>query len=706
MAESACTRCGEPLAADRPCPRCAREQARVGDATRGRIERLADGWALPVRDDRVGDAHIVREVRTESDLSAPPRAATPRAAGKRSARPSPTDRAVTAKAADVGSVLAALEQELDDDGGDEDLERGTDRRPPLVHDQDDHDDAAEGSLLESETEPHELIVALPVSGPRAQTLLADDVVEAALDPANDDDIDDPDDLDAVDAVDAVEDLDAVDDDGVLDDEAIRTEPQQLVTPLPGPAPTAPPRPSASPRPTSPWTGATRGQASESNSIYTPIPAPSPSMTEPWEKLEVGRASGTPPPLPDARRAAPRRTGPPPLPALPPARSPLALGSSVTGPESPALAELGAGPRAAQPADATVFDPRSPIVDTSAPVITAPLAVRRTGVWGDVRYAFAVVRGLVAGRRELTTMKERLALERAGRKRRLIDAARVAVGEEAITGETIDDARERLAWHEEQRAQYVAAAQAAEEEAKRAEEERAEEQRETARRLAELDKALEGVEARLRPLEKDMGERKKEVETLRAQVHAATKRLDGIERRLAAAKDGVERAGVEAELAAMRAEKLLLAGEEPARQAAVLALVPRIDAEGAERKRLLAEVQATKERAVATEARLTAVAKDARMRRDREQVAQQGSETARDAELVQLGQSLDANRPAVLKHRFRAVDEHTAAIAQLERRAFEIEAAAASVDGWALARGMGLVILTLLIVALVLGFVLR
>src|SRR5258708_3315702 len=101
MAQVQCPRCGELLPeSGSGCTRCAQD-LRVGDATRGRIEQLADGWALPVRDDRMGDVHIVREVRTQSDLAAAP--------------------APPARNASMGSVLSALEQEFD---GDED---GVDR---------------------------------------------------------------------------------------------------------------------------------------------------------------------------------------------------------------------------------------------------------------------------------------------------------------------------------------------------------------------------------------------------------------------------------------------------------------------------------------------------------------------------------------------------------------------------------------------------
>ena len=116
MAQVQCPRCGDVLPeSGSACPRCAQDAARVGDATRGRIEQLADGWSLPVRDDRVGDAHIVREVRTQNDLAAAP----------------------PVRNASIGSVLSALDQEFDgdDEGVDRFEERAPTRprdRPPLV----------------------------------------------------------------------------------------------------------------------------------------------------------------------------------------------------------------------------------------------------------------------------------------------------------------------------------------------------------------------------------------------------------------------------------------------------------------------------------------------------------------------------------------------------------------------------------------------
>ncbi len=602
MSQALCPRCGDVLPSSGSCAICAREPARAGDATRGRIEKLADGWALPVRNDSVGDAHIVREVRSHSEIDVV------------------ADNESTARAPSVSSVLAALEQEFDGPG---EAAQAVGRLPTLQ--------------------------VTPMSGPRAPTMVAD-----------------------------------VTQDDIRHEFDDVPPSQATVPPLPPPPPGPPPR-------------------------RKPQPPPIPASAEAWPPGQLPHPTGTPAPL----RTPPRAT---------PADPTLALadGSLVgetettvfdprlpvhedTPPPRPAPARSAAAPVAAK---AAAKPTAAPTVARPAPAAPPPIAVRGGGVLGDVRYVFAVVLGLWSGRRELATINERLTLERAGRKRRLAEAARIAVGEVSLTGEELEAARERLVWHEEQRAKYAGAALAADDEARRSDDERAEQQRRSAHRVAELERAVEQLEARLRPLERELAERKKTLETLRVQVAGAGKRIDAVERRLAASKDSGQRAGIEAELAAARAEKLLLAGEEPARQAAVLELGPRIEGELSERKRLLGEMGMTRDAAAHAEAHLGAAAKEARVRAERERVAERGSETARDAELEQLGQALDRDRPEVLRARFRAVDEHGASIAQLERRGKEIELARASIDRLAIARGVALVLLSSALVVLALVLLLR
>jgi chromosome segregation ATPase len=215
-----------------------------------------------------------------------------------------------------------------------------------------------------------------------------------------------------------------------------------------------------------------------------------------------------------------------------------------------------------------------------------------------------------------------------------------------------------------------------------------------------------VEAKLKPVEKEAAERKKAIETHRGQIHAMTKRIDGIERRMGAARDGAERAAAEAELAAARAEHKLMIAEEPKLVAAHAEVLPRIDALQAERTRLQRQAQATRDEHATTDIRLQATAKEAREKRDRADAARRGNEAARDAELAQLGAALDRERPPALRHRFRIVDDHAATIGSIERRILEIETAVAGVHMWAMVRGLGVVALALVLAAILAGLAFR
>jgi hypothetical protein len=663
MAQVQCPRCGDVLPeSGSACPRCAQDAARVGDATRGRIEQLADGWSLPVRDDRVGDAHIVREVRTQNDLAAAP----------------------PVRNASIGSVLSALDQEFDgdDEGVDRFEERAPTRpldRPPLVR----------GSLGPGPASTPRAPVPgprAPAAGPRAPTMLAD--------------------------------MNAAQDDSTREfDEPPRS--QATVPPLPPPPPGPPPRglldigsslePWEGPEGSSTLLPALGQRASSASSAAsgTPPPPPhrplaratpaDPTMLGPSTAV-AGGAGARPagesedeatlydPELPVFGEERPRRAQPPPLPPMAPPRAstPSAI-AAMTPARAPTPSVLAA---------------------PSRPTPAAPLAVRRAGVLGDLPYLFGVASGWWATRSELATIEERLALERAGRKHRLVETARLAIAETSLHGDELDAARERLAWHEGQRVQYAAAAAAADDEARRHDEERADMARKSSHQLAELGRALEAADARLRPLEKERQERKKAQDALAAQIAVATRRSEALERRVSAAQDPSARAGLEAELAAARAERQLLTGQAPAREAALRELDPRLAAESGERRRLAGELGLARDAAAHAEAHLTGAAREARDRAERERTAARGSELAREAELEQLGQVLDRDRPPLLRPRFRAVDEHSASIGQLERREREIQLARAGVDQRACARGAGLLLLAAALLTLGLVLLLR
>jgi hypothetical protein len=588
---------------------CARDKAgaagRVGDATRGRIDQLADGWSLPpsravtLQREDAPDTQIVApseilgvEIVDDSEvapLPAPPPLGTP-ANGHRSRGGEAAFFRATTKKAGVDAVLAELEEE----------------------------EVAEPEFSTVRNAP-------PVG------------------------------------------------DSVVDE--LPTSPQRLITPLP------PVRLDSVPEATPP----PKRRAPSGDT--TPLPPPAPDHTEPWEKMIAPPGKGT------GETRAKRKSGPPALPGTP------SQPSLVTPPPLPPP------PVVARPSDPTV------VADGSAQLRvpvghTQPLAVRRAGLLGDVGYALAVVRGLAAGSREKTAMRERLALERAARKKRLVEVARAAVADESVRTPLVESARERLVALEENRASLEADAAAAEESARRADDELAVERKRAGETIAELERCRIALEARLKPLERELADRKKLIEMLRGELNGVARRIDGLERKLASAKDAGERAAVEAELAATRAERKQLADEEPGRQAAVAEIVPQIDTELAERARLISEEHGTREQLKDTEAHLAGIVKEARGRRDRDLGEAHELEAARDADLIELGLALDKDRPPVLLHRFRPADEHAQAVAALERRVMEIDAAAASVDRWALVRGMSVLVLMLITVALGIALLLR
>jgi chromosome segregation ATPase len=351
-------------------------------------------------------------------------------------------------------------------------------------------------------------------------------------------------------------------------------------------------------------------------------------------------------------------------------------------------------------EATTFDPRTPPPEPLA--TSEPLAVRRGGLWGDVRYAAAVVLGVARGRKELGDMKVRLARERDERGRRLVEIARAAESDDEVPN--IDDARlalRNIADDRAARRRAIALASAA---TAKADQDRGATSRGAADKLRTLDVELARIDAQLAPIEKQAADAKKDLDALRARLADVDKRLAALDRRAAAARDPAERATIDADLAVARAERGTYVRDEPAKQQAIAALQPQIAELTNARDAARNQAVAVRAQAEADDQRLALGGRAARDRMVAEERALLELDATEAATLAALGETLDRARPRQLAIRFRAVDEHAASIGAIERRILEIEDATAAIDRGALYRGLALMAGTIVLTGVLIGIV--
>lgn len=454
--------------------------------------------------------------------------------------------------------------------------------------------------------------------------------------------------------------------------------------------------------------------------------------------EPAPAAKLPPPPPAPRVKGPTRPPPPPPAALarppaPPPAPPRAAEASIAAPDphappeddSDAAAETlprpkrgtAEPPAAAKPArpivieagggregdatrvdkakgDATILAERA--AAAAVGTLRAPASFRKRRGWaGDVLYVGTVLFGGASARRELARLEQAIERGREARRGRLIALGADGVGEPSLDDPRVEEAREALAQIEEDRSERAGQAAAAEADVAAIQRsERGEVERRT-QEVKDLEAELAKIGARLAPLEKEAQAIRKRGGELRATLAGLDDRIRETEASLVSVRGGkVERAGVEAELATLRADRVAVARDEPALAAQLDAISPRIASLEAERTR-------ANEKLAEARAAIGAAAERATDELGAVQAAKRvidrglgDLEKRRDRALAALGEHFAIERPAALAVPLAALDEADLAIATDERRAMEVREMLGSVDRGAFARGM----LVLLLVA--------
>ncbi|MCE9575232.1 MAG: hypothetical protein K8W52_18930, partial [Deltaproteobacteria bacterium] len=357
--------------------------------------------------------------------------------------------------------------------------------------------------------------------------------------------------------------------------------------------------------------------------------------------------------------------------------------------------------------------RAAEAESDPTVIEAPRAsgtpiARRHGLLSDLRYAFTARVDLARARRELGEVETLLTGLRRDRDTALVAIASAAIADDGIEHPALPGARDQLASFEDERAVAAGAVAAVESEVAA---ERGRRERQGTAHKADLEAAradLTRLAAELAPLEREAADVRRQAAEVDATIAGLAKKIAAAEASLVAVKGKRgDPAEVAAELATLRADREVVAREQPGLRARLDGLVPRIAALVAERDRATARIARTE----------TAEADDIR-RSDEVQAALAARKVVvdralrdaighRDRALASLGARLAADQPRGLSgERTAAVTAADRRIAAADARAAELREVAASIDRRARARGTAVAIGLVVLLAAAIWLVLR
>jgi predicted nucleic acid-binding Zn-ribbon protein len=320
--------------------------------------------------------------------------------------------------------------------------------------------------------------------------------------------------------------------------------------------------------------------------------------------------------------------------------------------------------------------------------------RQRGLLGDVRYVSTALFGVRRSRRELVDLEQRQVVRQNSRRRHLVTLGRTAISADAFDHVALAEAREALANVEDERSKHAGAVAAADAELDRTRRDREAKTQTYANDVATVEAELTELGKKLEPLEKEAAGAKKRAAELRESLQKLAKKLDSTKALLVSVKsEKMDRAGIQAEIATLEADRIAVQRDEPTIAAELDALSPRIAAiEGA-------RAEARKKRkdldeAEAEDKRRTAELYEAiGSKRKVVERASAEAEQARDNALFELGERLYVDRPAILGAQLSPIDEIDLELGESDRRVMELREILSNIDKAKLARGMAMIILT-------------
>jgi prefoldin subunit 5 len=365
---------------------------------------------------------------------------------------------------------------------------------------------------------------------------------------------------------------------------------------------------------------------------------------------------------------------------------------------------GASTRQYERGDPTLGDDRGDATSLSPPAAGhAPAGTlrssaalpRKRGIAGDIRYVATVVFGVRAANRELAELEAQQATRQKARRHHLVTLGRTAVTSEGTDHPALGPSRDQLSGVEEERSQHAGHVVAADTELTRVRRDREAKAKQYVADLAALDGELATSAKKLEPLDKEAAGIRKRVADLRDAMRRIDAKIAATEASLTSIKGGrLDRAGVQAEIATLKAERREIQSDEPVIAGQLDALNPRIaalEAARGEAQRKRAELErAEQEDQRRVEELLTAIGAKRKVV-DR---AAADAEALRDKILFQLGERLYVDRPRDLTGQLAPIDDIDVELGIADRRVMELREIVSSVDKLKIARGIALIVLIL------------
>lgn len=321
--------------------------------------------------------------------------------------------------------------------------------------------------------------------------------------------------------------------------------------------------------------------------------------------------------------------------------------------------------------------------------------RKRGVMGDVFYVSTALFGVRRSKTELVALEQRKEARMAERRRHLVTLGRTAVISEGFDHPALGKARESLAAVEEERSKHAGAVAASDTELERVKRDRENKGKQYLIEHSEVTAELADLAKKLEPLLKEAATAKKKAAELRDSLARIEKKLKDTEALLVSVKgEKMDKAAIHADIATLKADRKSVQRDEPVIAAELDALNPRIAAIEAARADAEKRKRELEQNETLDQKRTAELLEAIGAKRKVVDRATAEAEAARDNVLFELGDRLYVDRPAPLSAQLAPIDAIDLELGEDDRRIMELREILSNIDRWKLARGVGVIALTL------------
>lgn len=327
--------------------------------------------------------------------------------------------------------------------------------------------------------------------------------------------------------------------------------------------------------------------------------------------------------------------------------------------------------------------------------------RKAGIQGDIAYLFRVLSKRREARKEIESLEVRITSAKEIRHAKLVDMARLAVGDDAFDQTMVGRARTSLLEIEEKRSQHAGRVAAVDEKLGVLERSRDEREKERGQKRSEIQLEIDAVLTSMEPLKLQAAAARKRAAALKRHLQALDGEIRSKESSTVAVAGPADQASVNAEIASLKAERDAVASDQPAIVADIDHVEPQIAKLRADRDALQVSIAKLETDKVSDAQRIdekVSALKAGRVVEDR-LVNDQTSE--KEARLLELGEEMHKKPPEEAELHAKGLERQDLEIAALESRRIELKDLLLAVEKPAMIRGgvwIGAAFITLIALA--------